>query len=77
MVETQRDDGSWGRIGLTQDNSFSYAPLPGDGRVDHAFRVYAQLGSAASPPSDTATARTVPLPPPPPGGGVAGAGSGP
>ena len=77
VVEAQRDDGSWGRIGLTRDNSFGYAPPPGDGRADHAFRVYAQLGSAASPPSDAAAIRVAPPPPPPPGGGVEGASSGP
>lgn len=76
IVEAQRADGSWERIGRTQGNSLDYAPPRGDGIAEYTFRVHAQLGSAASPPSDTATVRAAP-PPPPPGGGVSGAGSGP
>ena len=75
IVEAQRADGSWERIGRTQGNSLDYAPPRGDGIVEYSFRVHAQLGSAASPPSDTATARVAP--PPPPGGAVSGAVSDP
>ena len=74
VVEVREADGSWERIGRTQASSFEYAPPQGDGRAEYAFRAYAQLGSAASPPSDVATARAGPALPP--GGGVAGAASG-
>lgn len=72
VAEVQGADGSWERIGRTQGNSLEYEPPQDDGRAEYAFRVYAQLGAAASPPSDTATARIAP-PPLPPGGGVTGA----
>lgn len=73
VAEVQGVDGSWERIGRTQGDSLVYEPPQGDGRAEYAFRVYGQLGAAASPPSDTATARPAPPPPPPPGGGVTGA----
>lgn len=75
VAEVQGADGSWERIGRTQDNSLEYEPPRGDGSAEYAFRVHAQLGSAASPPSDMAAARIGP--PAPPGGGVTGAASAP
>lgn len=75
VVEMQGADGSWERIGRTQDNSLEYEPPRGGGSAEYVFRVYAQLGAAASPPSDAAATRIGP--PAPPGGGVTGAASAP
>ena len=69
VVELQAADGSWERLGRTPDNSFAYSPEPGDGRGEYAFRVYAQLNTALSPPSGTSTYGG---PAPPPEGGVSG-----
>ena len=74
-MEVKKADAAWERIGRTPGNLFDYTPPRGGGIAEYTFRVHAQLGSAASPPSDAATARVAP--PPPPGGGVSGAGSGP